>query len=143
MTTPDLNVDADSAESLLEAMAQCLVVDEQLNEYDDWHGFVSIAGLDETQGAQQAWRFVGEETLPTPIYIMNPALNPDILERLRELTADPERGKWQTWIALYDRESDTFEHTFLWPGEDAGFNVLGYDTPMATIETLNPAFKAE
>ncbi|OFQ54335.1 hypothetical protein [Corynebacterium sp. HMSC074H12] len=143
MTISDFTVDMDSADSVLEAMSECLRLDKELNEEKPWDGFVVVTGLNEVQGASQAWRFVGKETLPTPVGIRNPALDPDLLEWLRQLTADPERGKWQTWIARYDLGSDSFDHTFLWPGEDEGFNVLGYDTPMATIETLNPAFHAE
>lgn len=58
-------------------------------------------------------------------------------------SADPQRGNWQTWIARYDLATDSFDHTFLWPGEDDGYNVLAYDTPMSAIERLNPAHQTE
>ena len=58
-------------------------------------------------------------------------------------SADSQRGNWQTWIARYDLATDSFDHTFLWPGEDDGYNVLAYDTPMSAIERLNPANPAE
>lgn len=88
-------------------------------------------------------RVVGEETQITTVSALNPAFNEALIARLRELTADPERGDWQTWIARYDLASDSFDHTFLWPGEDDGYNVLAYDTPMSAIEKLNPAHRTE
>lgn len=133
-------VDLDSPDSILEAFGECLKADTSLAEERPWHGFVVITGLAADHGASQAWKFDGEETLPAAVSMTNPALNPDLLEHLRQLTKDPERGPWRTWIAQYDEASDAFTHRFLWEGEDDGFNVLGYDTPMATIETLNPAF---
>ncbi|MBM7815662.1 hypothetical protein JOE56_000356 [Brevibacterium paucivorans] len=143
MTTPDFEVDLDSADSILEITGWCLRADERLNEEKPWDGFVILTGFEEAHAAMQAWRFVGAETLPTAVNIANPAFNLDVMEQLRELTADPKRGKWQTWVILYDLASDSFDHIFLWPGEDAGYNVIGYDTPMSTIEALNPAHPAE
>lgn len=143
MTTPDFEVDLDSADSILEITGWCLRADERLNEEKPWDGFVILTGFEEAHAAMQAWRFVGAETLPTAVNIANPAFNLDVMEQLRELTADPKRGKWQTWVILYDLASDSFDHTFLWPGEDAGYNVIGYDTPMSTIEALNPTHPAE
>lgn len=34
---------------------------------------------------------------------LNPAFNRTLIAWLRELTAAPERGKWQTWIAVVAR----------------------------------------
>lgn len=143
MTTPDIEVDYDSVDSILDVIGRCLRVDRKLNQRTPWDGFVVVSGYEQGHSAHQAWRFVGDKTLITTVSALNPAFNDTLIARLRELTADPERGEWQTWIARYDLGSDSFDHTFLWPGEDEGFNVLGYDTPMATIETLNPAFHAE
>lgn len=143
MTTPDIEVDYDSVDSILDVIGRCLRVDRKLNQRTPWDGFVVVSGYEQGHAAHQAWRFVGDKTLITTVSSLNPAFNRTLIARLRELTADPERGEWQTWIARYDLASDSFDHTFLWPGEDEGFNVLAYDTPMSTIETLNPAFHAE
>ena len=143
MTTPDIEVDYDSVDSILDVIGRCLRVDRKLNQRKPWDGFVVVAGYEEGHVARQAWQFIGDETRITTVSGVNPAFNRALIARLRELTADPERGKWQTWIARYDLASDTFDHTFLWPGEDDGYNVLAYDTPMATIETLNPAHKSK
>ena len=143
MTASDFEVGLDSAESILEVIGRCLRVDRKLNQRKPWDGFVVVSGYEPGHSAHQAWRFVGEETWITTVSALNPAFNLDVMERLRELTADPERGEWQTWVILYDLASDSFDHIFLWPGEDAGYNVIGYDTPMSTIEALNPAHPAE
>ena len=143
MTTPDIEVDYDSVDSILDVIGRCLRVDRKLNQRTPWDGFVVVSGYEKGHSAHQAWRFVGDKTLITTVSSLNPAFNCTLIARLRELTADPERGEWQTWIARYDLASDKFDHTFLWPGEDEGFNVLAYDTPMSTIETLNPAHHAE
>lgn len=140
MTAPDIDVDYDSADSILEVIGRCLRVDRELNESKPWDGFVVISGYEPGHSAHQVWQFVGEKTRITTFSPRNPAFNKTLIARLRELTADPQRGNWQTWIARYDLATDTFDHTFLWPGEDDGYNVLAYETPMATIETLNPAF---
>ena len=118
-------------------------MDRKLNQRKPWDGFVVVSGYEKGHSAREAWRVVGNKTRITTVSSLNPAFNRTLIARLRELTADPERGEWQTWIARYDLASDKFDHTFLWPGEDEGFNVLAYDTPMSTIETLNPAFHAE
>lgn len=143
MTTSDIELDLDSADSILEFMGRCLRLDQELAKEKPWDGFVMVTGFEEAHAASQAWRFVSEETLPTGVYIANPALNPDLMDRLHEITADPQRGRWRTWVALYDLATDSFDHTFLWPGEDDGYNVIGYDTPMSAIEALNPAHPAE
>ncbi|PWI27389.1 hypothetical protein [Pseudoglutamicibacter cumminsii] len=143
MTTPDIEVDYDSVDSILDVIGRCLRVDRKLNQRKPWDGFVVVSGYEEGHSAHQAWQFNGDETRITTVSGANPAFNRALIARLRELTADPERGNWQTWIARYDLASDTFDHTFLWPGEDDGYNVLAYDTPMSTIKALNPAFKAE
>lgn len=102
-----------------------------------------VTGFGQAHAANQVWRSIGEETLPATMRIGNPALNPDLMDRLHELPADPQRGNWQTWIARYDLATDRFDHTFLWPGEDYGYNVLAYDTPMSALGALNPAHRAE
>lgn len=143
MTTPDIEVDYDSVDSILDVIGRCLCVDRKLNQRKPWDGFVVVSGYEEGHVARQAWQFIGDETRITTVSGMNPAFNDALIARLRELTADPERGNWQTWIARYDLASDTFDHTFLWPGEDDGYNVLAYDTPISAIKTLNPAYKPE
>ena len=102
-----------------------------------------VSGYEQGHSAHQAWRFVGEETQITTVSGINPAFDRALIARLRELTADPQRGKWRTWVALYDVATDRFDHTFLWSGEDDGYNVLTYDTPMSAIEALNPAHRAK
>ncbi|MBM7815663.1 hypothetical protein JOE56_000357 [Brevibacterium paucivorans] len=143
MTTPDIEVDYDSADSILEVIGRCLRVDRKLNQRKPWDGFVVVSGYEQGHSAHQAWRFVGEETRITTVSSLNPAFNEALIARLRELTADPKRGNWQTWIARYDLATDSFDHTFLWPGEDDWYNVLAYDTPMSAIERLNPAHQTE
>lgn len=134
-----MDVDYDSPESILEVIGRCLKVDTKLAARRPWDGFVVISGLEEGHAAHQAWTFAGDKTLPAPVSLLNPGLDTDLLERLRELTTDPRRGPWRTWIARYDDATDSFEHRFLWDGEDDGFNVLGRDTPMASVQRLNPA----
>lgn len=143
MTTPDIEVDYDSADSILEVIGRCLRVDRKLNQRKPWDGFVIVSGYEPGHSAHQAWRFIGRETRITTVSSLNPAFNEALIARLRELTADPKRGNWQTWIARYDLATDSFDHTFLWPGEDDGYNVLAYDTPMSAIERLNPAHQTE
>ena len=113
MTAPDIEVDYDSVDSILEVIGRCLLVDRKLNQRKPWDGFVIVSGYEQGHSAHQAWRFVGEETLITTVSGVNPAFDSALIARLRELTADPQRGNWQTWIARYDLATDRFDHTFL------------------------------
>lgn len=93
MTTPDIEVDYDSVDSILDLIGRCLRVDCKLNQRKPWNGFVVVSGYEKGHPAHQAWRFVGEKTLITTVSSLNPAFNRTLIPRLRELTAEPERGK--------------------------------------------------
>ena len=89
MTTPDIEVEYVSVDSILDVIGRGLHVDRKLNQRKPWDGFVIVSGYEQGHSAHQAWRFVGEETLITTVSAMNPAFNDALIARLRELTADP------------------------------------------------------
>ena len=45
MNAPDIEVDYDSAESILEVIGRCLRVDRKINQRKPWDGFVVVSGL--------------------------------------------------------------------------------------------------
>lgn len=137
MTEP-VDIDFSDPDSVRAAICAALRVDPQVARDQPWQGFALIWGFSTGHRAQEATVFDGSVDRPTSFSARNPAFRPELSEHFRTLTADPSTGPWRTWVIVYNAQTDTFTHRFLWPGEDDGWNVLDRDLDDANVASLNP-----
>lgn len=138
MSTERDTFDRDDVETLLRAVEQSLLADPEIQADRPWNGLFVVGGFEPAHSSYQIGKFDGVLPLPVRSSLGNPALSKELWDPIRALTEDPDRGPWRTWVMRYDEQTDTFDHRFFWPGEDAGWDVLRWDVSSENIAALNP-----
>lgn len=132
------DLDFDNPDEVLRMIEQGVKIDPELADSGPWQGFVLIQSFDDGNSVHEIHRFDGILAAPAGFSMWNPVLDDDLLCHFREITAHPVRGPWRTWLMVYNRQTDTFDNTFLWPGEDEKWNGLDGRISLEQINTLNP-----
>lgn len=133
------DLDLTKPDSIVHTIEQSLLADPVLqHEERPWQAFIIVASFSEVESAVANYKYDGILTLPSAMSFDNPAFDDELIDPLRELTKDREKGPWRTWVLVYSDQTKSFNHTYLWPGEDAEWNVIDSSLSRETAAKANP-----